>query len=132
MRVIDPGHKYALKRLDGDGEEIITYVKREGLKYPGNVGHHSGTTLQECWRADIHRLLYVNNQEPCSATVDCIEHLRLCILFLEHRAALRHGRKPPVEYSDPDLNCIETMPTCVNCGHIGCSGECERGADDLE
>jgi hypothetical protein len=30
MKVIDAGHKYALAHLDGPGEEVLTFVKREG------------------------------------------------------------------------------------------------------
>jgi hypothetical protein len=30
MRVIDPGHVYGLSQLDGLGEEVLTFVKREG------------------------------------------------------------------------------------------------------
>ena len=124
MRVIDPGHKYALKHLDGEGEEIITYVKRVGAKYPGNVGCHSGTTLQEEWRAQIHRLRYLDQQEPCNETKICIDQLQLCIMRLEARAARKHGRPAPVEYNDRDLRIIEDFPVCDNCGHIGCEGNC--------
>jgi hypothetical protein len=53
VRTLDPGHRYALANLDGDGEDMLTFVKREGMLYPGNVGSHAGTTMQEVLRALI-------------------------------------------------------------------------------
>jgi hypothetical protein len=120
MRVITPGHKYALPHLDGEGEEIITFVQREGAGYPGNVGHYSGTNLQELWRACIHRLIYLNHQKPHWATQSAIQRLRGAILDLETRAAERYGRKLRL---NPHIQ-IEDEKTCSKCGHIGCLGDC--------
>ena len=132
MIIIDPGHTYQLDVLDGytngtvDGYThiVLPFVKREGEKYPGNVGHYPGTNLQECWRAEINRLQYLNQQIPCGETMMAIKHLRLNIMLLEQRAARRHGRKHPVEYNDRILHSIEALPTCKLCGHIGCEGTC--------
>lgn len=118
MRVIDLGHVYGLKHIDGPGEEILTYVKREGVGYPGNVGHHPGTNLQEVLRAEIHRTQYLNSQEPDPSNMVVISCARTMLLELELRAARRHGRKLfglPIE--------IENIPFCEGCGHIGCEGE---------
>lgn len=120
MRVIDPGHKYGLKHLDGPGEEVLTCVKREGAKYPGNSGSYPGTNIQEGCRAYIDRLLYLDNQESHPANLRCIQHFRQIILELEVRAAERHGRVPCL----PEI--IETEPTCDVCGHIGCDGQCHE------
>ncbi len=116
MRVIDPGHIYALPNLDGPGEQIRTYVKREGPGYPGNIGNHPGSNLQEGWRADIDRLKYLNSQVPDPVNELAIENLRLAILLLEHRAAKRHGRIWEVVKGE-----IELIPTCPKCGHIQCA-----------
>jgi hypothetical protein len=59
MKVLEAGHKYELLSLDGGEPQILTFVKREGEGYPGNVGHHPGTTLQEVLRAEIDRGMYV-------------------------------------------------------------------------
>lgn len=125
MRVVDPGHRYALRCLDTDGfllkEESLQFVKREGEGYPGNVGHHSGTTTQEVLRALIDRTLYVDAQIPCGENLEVLDHLRHAIYFLEDRAAERHGRDPiPEEWIDH----IETLPTCEKCNHVGCDGSC--------
>jgi hypothetical protein len=119
MRVIDPGHQYALQHLDGDGEELLTFVKREGLRYPGNIGHHAGTNIQETLRALIDRVGYLDSQIPHVANGVVIAHFRAALIALEWRAAERHGRPStsPVPY--PEL-----LPTCSDCGHIECRGEC--------
>ena len=116
MNIIDPGHDYELDHLDGTGTTRLTFVKREGPGYPGNVGHHEGTNLQEVLRACIHRVIYVDNQIPDSANVLVVYALRLALRYLERRAAERHKRIAP----DFDFK-IEEMPTCKFCGHIGCN-----------
>jgi hypothetical protein len=120
MRVIDPGHVYEVASLDGGGPQTVTYVKREGPGYPGNVGHHPGTILQEMWRSEIHRLKYLDGQESCQENYDCINWLRHCILRLEQRAARRHGRELPAL-----RGWIEDQPICPKCGHIECWETCK-------
>lgn len=142
MIVLDPGHEYDLQLLDerktwwqrlvlaitqnparyvGTGYPGVRlrFVKREGLGYPGNIGTHDGTTLQECLRACIDRVWYLQKQIPCGENDEIIYHLRQSIRLLEHRAAERHGRQVNV----PTL-AIEKLATCARCLHIGCSGTC--------
>lgn len=99
---------------------MLTFVKREGDGYPGNVGHYPGTTTQEVLRALIDRTEYVNNQIPCEENLEVLRHLRSAILQLEDRAAFRHGRVLP----DIELEDIERLSTCSICGHIGCEETC--------
>lgn len=117
MRVIDPGHVYELNALDGDAVQRLTFVKREGPMYPGNVGHHSGTTLQEVLRACINRLGYVGQQEPCMETTEATQLLVAAIALLEIRAARKHGR-----YCNVAPRVLLEGPTCPKCGHVGCPG----------
>ncbi len=119
MRVIDPGHQYALEHLDGNLEELLTFVKREGAGYPGNVGSHPGTNIQEVLRALIDRLKYLHYQIPDYGNIYAIEDLRHALKKMEMRAARRHGRPFPVFMKD-----LELMPVCQLCGHIGCEGSC--------
>src|SRR4051812_14687800 len=65
MTVLDPGHTYALGILDGDDAMILCFVKREGERYPGNVGVQCGTTLQEVLRACLDRIDYLDRQHSC-------------------------------------------------------------------
>ncbi len=117
MTVIDPGHDYWLDALDGGAPVRLTFVKREGPRYPGNVGTHGGTTLQEVLRALIERSNYVNAQIPCPETTLAIGLLQSALYLFEARAARVHGRI---------LNCslagvVEGAGKCLRCGHVGCS-----------
>lgn len=129
MRVIDAGHAYELRHLDGDGASVLSFVKREGPGYPRNVGAHEGTTLQEVLRALIDRVQYLDGQIKDARNEEVIEHLRRAILSLEIRAAERHGRSLNLDRADfmrlPAG--IETLPVCPKCLHIGCAGACRAG-----
>lgn len=114
MKIIDPGHKYSLDNLDGNNNTILTFVKREGLKYPGNVGSYEGTNIQEVLRALIDRLVYLDNQAACSENNQILLFLRESIYLLERRAAYRHGHYLTPRVSDE----IELLTTCKKCGHI--------------
>lgn len=121
MRVLDPGHDYVLLSLDGDAPQRLTFVKREGPGFPGNVGSHPGTTMQEVLRALIERAEYVNNQVPCAETEAAGELMKSALLVLELRAARRHERvAPELETLDEAIS----GPFCQKCGHIGCPGSC--------
>lgn len=122
MKVLDPGHEYLLGTLDGDMAVLLTFVKRQGDKYPGNVGSHPGTTIQEVLRALLERLRYVWGQEPCAETAQAAAHLRAALRLLEERAARKHGRT--LEATDDELM---YGPLCAACGHAGCKGGCARG-----
>ena len=121
MKILDPGHKYALMNLDGPPtEQTLTFVKREGDGYPGNIGHHAGTNLQEVIRACMDRIVYLDNQIHCDANDIAIVALRNALWCLEVRAAQRHVRN-----LDPFLaHRIELEPVCSQCGHVGCAESC--------
>lgn len=114
MKVSDQGHRYYLSQLDGDGSQVLQFVKREGLKYPGNVGHYEGTTSQEVLRALIDRAQYVNRQTPCWQTKLSLYFLHAVVWLYEQRAAKRHGRRAP------GLEDAVYGDTCGKCGHVGC------------
>ena len=126
MKVIDPGHRYELDRLDdytgGRVKEELVFVKREGPKYPGNVGSHTGTTTQEVLRALIERSKYVNNQNRCYETERVIALLTESLCLLEDRAARLHGRPRHPSQSDIVLG----RNKCELCGHCGCEGDCRH------
>jgi hypothetical protein len=129
VKVVDPGHVYELEWLDGEPDTLVTvdtltFVKREGPGYPGNVGRHSGTTIQEVLRALIDRMKYVDNQIPHLDNKRTLQSLRFAILFLEMRAAERHGRELTVNQCPELFDRIEDLPVCPKCLHIGCEGDC--------
>lgn len=123
MKVLDPGHQYELSTLDRflqhEPDQVLTFVKREGSGYPGNVGHYSGTTTQEVLRALINRAIYVNNQLPCAETMESIDLMKRIIYIYEIRAAQRHGREITFNVEEAVYG-----ETCVKCNHVGCKGEC--------
>lgn len=123
MKVLDPGHDYELAHLDGDGVSFLTFVKREGEGYPGNVGHWEGTNLQEVLRALIDRVRYLDGQICHRRNGTVLRALQIAMWELEARAAERHDR-----YSDfigaHDVSQIEGYGTCPTCGHVGCDESC--------
>lgn len=118
MKVLIPGHQFALSQLDGDGYELLTFVSRMGFKYPGNMISHSGTTTQEVIRALIYRLEYVDNQEPHIENMRAINFLRQTIIELESRAKKVRGEV--LEITNLSLD-VENIPTCSVCLHIQCT-----------
>lgn len=120
MTVLDPGHCYLLDSLDGEQTNRLVFVKREGERYPGNVGSHPGTTIQEVLRALIERCRYVNGQTPCWETAAVADFLTHSLCLLEVRAARRHGR----ELSSSVADLVEGAGKCPACGHCGCPGDC--------
>lgn len=114
-KVKDPGHVYELPNLDGDGVQILRFVKRCGSKYPGNADAHPGTTLQAVMRCLIERLQYLQVQVPCRENEAIIIRLIDSLWLLENRAATRHGYD--FDYRPEDM--LE-MPMCGHCGHVVC------------
>lgn len=125
MKTLDPGHKYELLQLDGDGVEVDTYVKRIGDDYPGNhPPAYPGTVLQERLRAAADRLDYVNGQRPCAETEAAARLLETAVLLLEIRAKRVLGQTLYVS----SLSDVVHAPVCVKCGHILCSRHVEAPA----
>lgn len=122
MKVLDPGHYYELDSLDGCFVNALVFVKRQGAKYPGNIGAHSGTTSQEVLRALIDRAEYVNAQTPCAETQLACDLMRTALWLLESRAARRHGR--PFTVSADEV--VSGAGKCRLCGHVGCPGSCRQ------
>lgn len=122
-RIVDPGHRYELTSLDGDFHQELTFVKREGDKFPGNKGHHPGTTMQSVIRCLIDRMRYLDRQTRImrSWSVEnkiIIFYLKSCLWLLEARAARRHKKA----YFH-GLLFAEKKIMCPHCGHTVCELE---------
>lgn len=114
--VKDTGHAYELPNLDGDGSQLLRFVKRfDPQKYPGNADAYPGTTLQTVMRCLIERVKYLDNQIPCPNNGAVVSRLIECLWLLEERAAARHGYS--FDYRPGDM--LE-MPMCGHCGHVVC------------
>lgn len=116
MKPVIPGHVYDLASLDGEHQQRLTFVMREGVNYPGNVGHHPGTTSQDVLRVLIDRARYVYQQIPCIETEAAIRMMQSALLYIEIRAKRVKGKTLPLVTSA----FIEKLPTCATCGHILC------------
>lgn len=128
MRILDPGHSYALRVLDGlPGQEAYRqFVKRIGERYPGNQPPaHPGTIMQEELRAIIDRAEYVNPQTPCAETEAAIGLLKGALLLFEIRA--KRVKREWLEAATLDE--IILGECCVICGHVKCEGHLKSPGD---
>lgn len=115
MTTVDHGHVYSLLPIDGTDAQALTFVKREGPGYPGNIGHHSGTNCQSVIRALCDRVRYLQNQIPHPNNLHILDYLMRSNWLLEQRAAERHG----LSFNLTPEQAIE-MPMCPVCGHVVC------------
>jgi hypothetical protein len=117
MKVLEPGHLYELKCLDGRDLHWLRFVKRIGPGYPGNEPPaYSGTTMQEVLRALIERSEYVNGQVPCVETESAIGLLRSALVLFEIRAKRVKGKHLTVRAVEDVID----GATCPKCGHVQC------------
>ena len=118
MKTLDPGHKYELLQLDGDGVEVDTYVKRCGDHYPGNKPPaYAGTIIQERLRGIADRLEYVNGQIPCAETEAARHLIESAIVLLEIRAKRVNGK---ILNANSVAHVVQA-PVCQMCGHVFCA-----------
>lgn len=88
MRAIVPGHRYALKQLDGISEETLQFVQRQPHHTP-----HPGTINQEVIRALIDRIKLLETERHWADNAMMITYLRTCITIHEERAFYYHAVK---------------------------------------
>ena len=92
MRVIDPGHRYTLNHIDGNGKEYLTFIKRSG-KYIKHSNEYPGTNVQEVLRVLIDRTKYLDDQLECEESKDILYYLRQSLFIYEARAYRRKMQK---------------------------------------
>lgn len=88
MKVIEPGHRYELDHLDGNGKTTLQFVSRAPLHEPAE-----GVINQEVLRALIDRVQLLNSEVPWSGNAEILHHLRMALALHEARAMLRHVEK---------------------------------------
>lgn len=125
MKTLDPGHFYALAHLDGEGTELLRFVKRVGDNFPGNQPPaYEGTTSQEVIRALLERQRYVEGQQPCGENQQVIYYLQRALRALEVRAARVRKDTDAWRLLDDTLDAeLEAVATCPVCGHLYCNQE---------
>jgi hypothetical protein len=115
MKVIDEGHTYELANLDGEGHQLISFVKRQGDNYPGNSSVYEGVTSQMVLRPVVDRTRYLQGQKKCLENLLIIICLRLALWLFEFRGARHNGR-----FYLHSLDFAEKAPMCEVCGHTVC------------
>jgi uncharacterized protein (UPF0335 family) len=106
MRVLDPGHRYALQNLEDDGETILQFMKDPALH--GGSGA-KGPSCQEVLRAVIDRVEELHREKPDVENQIILYDLRHAIAGFEARALRRRVEKEGLE--------IEKLPVAKD-GHL--------------
>lgn len=118
MRVLYPGHRYALAALKGGGETILQFAQDEPL-HP--TVH--GPSCQEVIRALIDRVQVLDAEMPWPGNAEIIRDLRRAMAGFEARAILRKVEKGRLQ--------IEALPTAED-GHIILAQGTEARSDETE
>lgn len=107
MKVIESGHIYELKHLDGKGKQRLTFLKRSSKMIDYGKDEHAGTNTQELFRVIIDllqvaqdRSQYLNDVQTCAETEDAvaccetaIQDVRKALYSYEVRAYRRKQAK---------------------------------------
>lgn len=115
MRVLDPGHRYALANLLSEGETVLQFFKDPALH--GGDGY-PGPSCQEVLRAIIDRVQELNREKADVENAGIIYDLRHAIAGFEARAMRRRVEK--------DGLAIERIPVAED-GHLALSSPGDRG-----
>lgn len=86
MKIIEPGHIYELSSLDGDLQQLLTFVNREITKHPG-------TQTQDVLRCLIDRTMHCDSCLRWEGNDEIIHHLRMALVLHEARALIRKTQK---------------------------------------
>lgn len=106
MRVLSPGHRYALANLVGGGETALQFYQDPEL-HDGRGA--DGPSCQEVLRAIIDRVQALDAERPWEGNATIINDLRHAIAGFEARALLRRVEK--------DGLAIERLPVASD-GHL--------------
>lgn len=87
MIVINAGHLYKLKHLEGNGFQVLQFVDR------GHGRDCQGTTNQEVLRVLIDRAKFLHEEKPHKVNEEILQHLRMALVLHESRALERKVEK---------------------------------------
>lgn len=119
MRVIEPGHVYAVQNIDGPGEQIIRFVRRRDASADklAEEAWEEGILCQELFRVLIHRIQYLDSEAPHPVNVEATLALRKALTGFEARAAQRTIEKLPMP---------ERAVVCSECQHMLCTHDAPK------
>jgi hypothetical protein len=101
MRILVPGHRFALKNMGNDGEQIVQFIqKAPHVVNPDDpvatvrefVTVEEGTTNEEVLLMVLARLNYLNVKMPCRENALAITKLEEALMWLDRRTASRTAR----------------------------------------
>lgn len=92
VRIVEPGHIYAVKNRDDNSEQIIKFIRSD---LPGQAGSHDGILCQDLLRILMDRVHFLNKQQPCQENQDIYVRLREVLILFETRAMKRKLEKHP-------------------------------------
>lgn len=110
MRVLVPGHRYALQNLEDDGETILQFMMDPKLH---NGEGAVGPSCQEVIRALIDRVQTLDAEKHWEGNAQIIYDLRHALAGFEARALIRRVEKDDLP--------IEALPVETD-GHIKLEG----------
>lgn len=105
MRIIDPGHKYAVQNYESGADGLLKPVETGGL--PGlpeieqtvtfisklaGVDVYPGTTNEEILAVMIDRMKFLNGKFPCMENALAITKLEEALMWLNRRTELRQAQ----------------------------------------
>jgi hypothetical protein len=88
MKILSPGHKYALAAFEGGQEQHLQFIEKD---IAGNL-ISDGTTNEEVLAMMIDRMGVLNQKVPCRETSLAITKLEEALLWLNKRTADRIER----------------------------------------
>jgi hypothetical protein len=95
MKVLVPGHRYALHNLITGGTTILQFYQDPRL-HDGEAA--AGPSCQEVIRALIDRVQVLDEEKPWNGNAQIVSHLRQALAGFEARAILRKAeRGEPIE-----------------------------------
>jgi hypothetical protein len=130
VRELDEGHKYALRQIGSDEEQVLTFLKRNGGPVQRDE-EYPGTLTQEVIRALIARTKYLDALLPCRENVYALAGLRQALYWYEVRAFQRHEQglnrvnaaHADGEFPIPfEMHHIEDLPVRADDLHIDADG----------
>ena len=108
MKIIDPGYQYELFSLDGESDQLLTFVKRSGYG-------HSGTTTGDVIRVLLDRVREINRRNPHPNNIEIISRLKHTLLLVEKLEKKKLGQVFKGNVDDAEYGDV-----CNTCGFVRC------------
>jgi hypothetical protein len=94
MRIIQPGHVYAVEEFENKGEQVITFIQKEPIEEGSTELKlvNDGTTNEEVLAVLIDRINFLQEKAPCQENKQAIRNLGEALKWLNRRTEGRVAR----------------------------------------